>query len=132
MNSILDSVKPVQASGPEWIMKPMWAECGDETIPGGKTGLLKMTDGQVYLVTPVDNDVVGHGFTMVKANGELHLANLLANRGVGTCSCKAFQYRKQNVPCKHIMQLREALDQLTEADVVRAVRTVRAKRLHTT
>jgi hypothetical protein len=101
-------------------MKPMWRRPTDEMIPGGKVGLLKLTDGQVYLVEPVSNNTVGEGLTLCKANGELYFVCLDANRGVGTCSCRAFQYRKQNLPCKHLTQVREALLQLLEVDEVPA------------
>jgi hypothetical protein len=105
---------PVRQASPEWIMRPLWRRPTDETLPGGKTGLLKLTDGQVYLVEPINNATVGQGVTLCKSNGELYFVNLSqdVNKGIGTCNCAAFTYRKSNLPCKHLTQVREALLQL--------------------
>jgi hypothetical protein len=50
--------------------------------------------------------------SLCKATGEIYFVSLDANRGVGTCSCRGFTYRKNNLPCKHLVQVREALTQL--------------------
>lgn len=110
---IVPPARPVEQALPEWVMRPCWAKPTDELIPGGKAGLLKLADGQCYLVEPVDAGLVGHAFTMVKSNGELHLVKV---DGPGSCSCPAFTYRRRNEPCKHIAQLRQALEQLQVPD----------------